>query len=84
MISPGRDGHVYVTPDQYGRGGEAQQRLALPRTPIAYVEIPEERLYSLSRARKVAPHFGQPGGGREQYVEHPVDAEGLTWQEIAP
>lgn len=84
MISPGRDGRVYVTPDEYEGGGEARPPLALPRTPIAYLEIPEERLYGLSRPREVASHFGQPGGGREQYVEHPVDAEGLSWQEIGP
>lgn len=82
LIFPGRDGRVYLTSDDYENGQEALWRLALPRVPTAYLQVPEGWLVHLSEPRRVAPRFGQPGGGTEQHVEHAVDASGLPWTEI--
>jgi hypothetical protein len=78
-IDPGRDGHVYLTAEEYESAAEAMQRLALPRLPFGYYEIPEDRLQALSEPSQVEPRHGQPGGGTEQYVTHPIDASDLRW-----
>ena len=35
-ILPSSDGYVYMTPDTYGSGAQAQAALALSRTPVGY------------------------------------------------
>jgi len=84
LILPGRNGRVYVTPDEYDTADEAQRRLALHRRPTGYFEVPRARLSGLSEPEEVHPHNGQPGGGREQYVDHAVDASRLPWHEVEP
>lgn len=78
-IDPGLDGRVYVTADEYESAGEAMRKLALPRRPAGCYVIPRDRLLGLSKPSKVGPRHGQPGGGAEQHVTHPIDAASLRW-----
>lgn len=84
MISPGRDGHVYLTPDKYASGREARERLALPVAPTGYFEVPEERLSDPTPPRPVEASGALPGGGIEVTVTHSVDVRFLPWRGIPP
>lgn len=84
VIRRGPDGRVFLTRDVYSSGREAQLSLALARRPTGFFDVPEDRLVGLSEERVVSAHHGQPGGGREAFVEHPVDASGLRWEAMEP
>ncbi len=84
MITPGRDGRVYLTPDVYDSGRLARERLALSSTPAGYFEVPEDRLVEPNERRRVQPHGGLPGGGTEVAVAHAIDASDLSWVPMAP
>ncbi len=83
-ILPGSDGRVYLTRDEYDNVRDAIDKLALPRPPTGYFEIPTDRLVGLSVPSQVAARHGRPGGGTEQHVSHPVDASYLTWVSVEP
>lgn len=73
-ILPGSTGRVYLTTDSYATGAEAQQGLAMSRTPTGYFEVPTARLSGLTGPSPVAG-----GTGVEYWVEHVVGAIGLKW-----
>ena len=50
LILPSIDGFVYITPEEYESADAALTRLALPRTPAGYLEVPASKLDRLSRA----------------------------------
>jgi hypothetical protein len=65
-IKPGAaSGRVWLTPDTYVSGAEAQARLALKTTPDGYFEVPMCRVRCASSPSPVQPIPGQPGGGVE-------------------
>lgn len=83
-IYPGLDELVYLTPDEYDDPNEATKRLALPRVPSGYFEIPSDRLRDLSSPAAVASSNDQPGGGLEQHTTSPIAARDLRWVGIKP
>ena len=77
-IKPGPvSGKVWLTPDKYGNGAEAQARLALNKTPDGYFEIPMCRVRCPSAPSVVEPFYGQPGGGLEITTPFKVPVVGL-------
>lgn len=64
-ISAGSDGRVYFTEDVYARASDAQAKLALPRRPTGYFEVPVEAISNPSGPQRVLPNYGQPGGGTQ-------------------
>jgi hypothetical protein len=60
-------GRTWYTPDRYATRDEARTRLALPVVPSHRVgPYPEDELPNwVIPLRRVAPNFGQPGGGWE-------------------
>ncbi|MBO0806842.1 MAG: RHS repeat-associated core domain-containing protein [Actinobacteria bacterium] len=80
FIRPGAaSGKIWLTPDEYATGPEAQARLALPRTPEGYFKVPMERVPEPSAPSIVEPYYGQPGGGTEITTEYPIDVSGLPF-----
>jgi hypothetical protein len=78
-ISPGPDGRVYFTEDAYRRASDAQAKLALPRRPTGYFEVPVEAIANPSGPQRVLPDYGQPGGGTQVWITRRIDAEGSLW-----
>lgn len=65
---------TWYSPDRYDRRSEALAFLALRRTPTHRVgPFPEDELPAWAiPLRRVAPAFGQPGGGLEAATGDPV------------
>jgi hypothetical protein len=79
-INPGvNSGKIWVTPDEYADGFEAQARLALNKTPEGYFEFPASRVLEPSPPSIVEPYYGQPGGGTEITTENPIDVGDLSF-----
>jgi hypothetical protein len=79
-IKPGpASGKVWVTPDKYANGAEAQAKLALNKTPGGYFEIPMCRVQCRSAPGIVEPYYGQPGGGIEITTPFKVPVGGLRF-----
>lgn len=80
VIRPGAaSGKIWLTPDEYSTGAEAQARLALNKTPDGYFEVPAERVQDPSAPSTVEPYYGQPGGGTEITTEYPISVEELPF-----
>lgn len=73
------DGQVYFTPDEYSSGAEAQNSLALPRTPDGYFKIPLGRVVGPSDVTEVEPANGMDGGGLEGTTKSDIDVGGLEF-----
>lgn len=71
-IRPSADGNVYVTPLLHLSGSDAQAKLALSMMPIGYFVIPKADVLPAGPPGHVQPWNGQPGGGIEIKVPHPV------------
>lgn len=79
-INPGvNSGKIWVTPDEYADGAEAQAGLALNKTPEGYFEFPASRVLDPSSPSIVEPYYGQPGGGTEITTESPIDVSDLPF-----
>ncbi|MDQ4504321.1 RHS repeat-associated core domain-containing protein [Sinomonas sp. ASV322] len=79
-ILPGlSSGKIWLTPDKFATGAEAQAKLALNRTPDGYFEIPACRVQCPSTPSTVQPLYGQPGGGTEVTTQFPIDVGGLQF-----
>jgi RHS repeat-associated protein len=74
-----QSGRTWVSPDEYLSGATAQERLALPRTPDGYYEIPTCRVQCPSAPSPVQPANRQPGGGIEITTEYPIDVGDLPF-----
>lgn len=84
QISPGPSGRLYLTPDFYDQGSEAQTMLALPHRPVGYFEIPVERVFESSQPERVLARYGLPGGGLQVWTTRAIDVRGTTWVGIEP
>ena len=73
-------GKIWLTTDRYASGAEAQTKLALPRQPDGYFEVPLSRVSSPSSSSRVRPMYDQPGGGIEFTTTRPVDVAGLVFR----
>jgi hypothetical protein len=79
-INPGvSSGKIWVTPDEYANGVEAQARLALNKIPEGYFEFLSSRVLEPSPPSIVEPYYGQPGGGTEITTEFPIDVSELSF-----
>ncbi len=78
-IEPGASGKIFVTPDLYVNGADAQSRLALPITPDGFFDIPVNRILDPSLPSTVEPVYPQPGGGTEITTQAPIDVGGLPF-----
>ena len=83
-ILPSGDNLVYVTPNAYLSGEQAQSDLALRNTPTGYFVIPKESILPANPPTIVAPANGQPGRGLEITVPLPVSAAGAAFIRIEP
>ncbi|MDX1992115.1 MAG: hypothetical protein SF029_06985 [bacterium] len=65
---------TWYTTERYDSPDIAQQRLALKTRPLYRIgPISAEAMPDLTLGpRRVAPDFGQPGGGIEVAIDHPV------------
>lgn len=79
IIVPGPDGYVYLTPTPYQSSTYAQQQLSMSRTPAGYFQIPTNDVGPFNPPTIVQPANGQPGGGLETRVPHPVSIENALW-----
>jgi RHS repeat-associated protein len=77
-------GYVFLTPQLYSSGLQAQQMLALSTTPIGYFTIPIENVGNFNPPTLVQPYNGQPGGGLEIKVNHAVPITNSPWTTIKP
>ena len=84
IIGTSVDGNAYVTPDIYTSGAEAQARLALRNRPTGYWQVPRENIEAISHSGPVVGTDGQPVGGWEIAVPHPIRIDGASWIEIGP
>ena len=84
VILPSADGFVYLTPVPYVSGSMAQQQLSLRNTPTVRFNIPASAVKGALGPFTVAPAYGQPGGGIEYKVPHPVSTRGATSTPIDP
>ncbi len=84
IIMRSSDGNVYLTPDLYVSGAEAQARLSLSQQPTGYFSVPLENINSVSGQGVVQPLNGQPGGGIEILVPHDVSTRRSRWYPIGP
>lgn len=82
IILPSADGYVYLTPDRYNTGGDAQARLALRYTPVGYFRIPSRNTFPILAPEEVRRANNQPGGGTEVRAPHTVSIQGATWVPI--
>jgi hypothetical protein len=79
-INPGvNSGKIWVTPDGYASGAEAQAQLALNKTPEGYFEFPASRVLEPSPPSIVEPYYDQPGGGTEITTGQPIDVRGIPF-----
>ncbi|MEJ1390549.1 MAG: hypothetical protein RPU34_06595 [Candidatus Sedimenticola sp. (ex Thyasira tokunagai)] len=82
VIRRSPDGNVYLTPDLYSSGAQAQAQLSLSSTPVGYFSVPMSNIHSVSSHGVVDPWAGQPGGGYEVKVPHDVSTENSRWYPI--
>ena len=79
QIQLGPDLNIYVTPDMYSTGAQAQQALQLRIKPIGYFSIPTQNIAPMSLLGPV------PGGtGTQIMVDHPISIEGAQWIPLPP
>jgi RHS repeat-associated protein len=83
VIAPSSDGFVYMTPTPYVSGSQAQEKLALSRTPVGYFRVPIVNVGAAERG-PVPPGNGQPGGGFEIRAPRPVSVQGAQWVPVGP
>jgi len=81
-IRPGASGKTWFSPTRYTNQLQAQQELALPRTPTSVMEIPKGRIPNLTDATTVERRFGQPGGGLESFTTDNVNVQGLFFEDL--
>ena len=72
-------GNIYLTPDEYASGSEAEAQLAMDKTPDGCFEIPMCRATNPSAPSSVEPANGQPGGGTEITTTSPIDISDLPF-----
>jgi RHS repeat-associated protein len=87
QIRPSGEGGIFLTPDAYTSGEDAQQMLALTRVrPSGYFAVPVDRIQDLKGPREVRewPPGAGNGGGTEYWTSRPIDARGLQWVDIGP
>jgi hypothetical protein len=89
----GNPPRVYVTPDVYTNGEQAQQKLAVAVKPDGYFVIPKGRVKNPQGGTTVKPtcvpgytdppcYESQtylPGGGTEYWTTEPIPVQGLKW-----
>jgi hypothetical protein len=84
FISRSADGFVYLTPDIYYSGAQAQQYLALSRAPTGFFQISAADVGPASPPTVVQPANGQPGGWYEIRVPAPDPINNAKWVPIGP
>ncbi len=84
-IEPGAaSGKIWLTPDEYASGADARSALALNKTPEGCFEIPLCRVSGLSPPGRVAPAYGEAGGGVEVTTSNAIDVTGLIFRPFGP
>jgi hypothetical protein len=93
-INPrGNPPKLFITPDVYTSGTQAQQKLATATTPDGYFVIPANRVKDPQGPHTVDPtcvpgysappcdsdHTYLPGGGTEYTTTSSINAKGLIW-----
>jgi hypothetical protein len=89
----GNPPRVYLTPDVYTNGEQAQQKLAVAVKPDGYFVIPKGRVKNPQGGTTVKPtcvpgytdppcyerQTYLPGGGTEYWTTEPIPVQGLKW-----
>jgi RHS repeat-associated protein len=84
LLVPSPDGYVYLTPDIYDSGQQAQSSLSMSTTPEGFFWVPIRNFDTYFGPSIVPPANGFPGGGIEIRVPHPINTPGFRWELIGP